>query len=567
MNERLKPRPIARLRRESAYSPGRTACPVDLRLDGNEGRVPPPDLLEAFAARGPEVVRRYPDRSDLEAALAATVDLEPSAVLATAGADDALDRLCRAYLEPGRNLVVATPTFEMIPRYARLAGAEVRTTPWPADRFPVDEVLGLVDDATGIIAVVTPNNPTGQVATEDDLRRLSAEAPGALLLVDLAYGEFADIDLMPVVLELPNAVGVRSLSKAWGLAGLRVGWVAGPVDLITPLRAAGGPYAVAGPSVAMALDALADETGVAEFTATIARERERMAAGLTALGADPVPSKGNFVYAQFARPSWVRDGLAGLGIGVRLFDDTPGPGPLRISCPGRAGDIDRLERGLRTVLDPEALLFDMDGVLADVSVSYRRAILETAASFGEEFTAAAVAEAKRRPGSNNDWVLTRDLLAGRGVDVELDEVVDRFQAIYLELADQERLIPDRAVLERLADRLPLAIVTGRPGADARLFLERLDLVDLFRSVVCLEDAPGKPDPAPVNLAMASLGVSRTWLVGDTVNDVLAARGAGVLPLGVVPPGEDYPGYRELLIRAGAGRVLESLSELEEVLPS
>jgi HAD superfamily hydrolase (TIGR01548 family) len=392
---------------------------------------------------------------------------------------------------------------------------------------------------------VTPNNPTGQVATAADLQRLAAGAPGALLLVDLAYGEFADVDLMPTVLGLPNAVGVRSLSKAWGLAGLRVGWVAGSVPLIAPLRAAGGPYAVAGPSLRLAHASLDDADGVAGFTARIKEERQQLAADLAGLGGEAIPSQGNFVYAEFPDPAWVRDGLAGLGIGVRLFDAAPGPGPLRISCPGEREDFARLREGLRTVLAPEALLFDMDGVLADVSESYRLAILETAAAFGETFTAADVAAAKRRPGSNNDWVLTQELLAGRGVTVELDAVVDRFQEIYLDLADQERLIPDRALLERLAARLPLAVVTGRPGADARLFLERLDLVDLFRSVVCLEDGPGKPDPAPVNLVVASLGV---------------------LPLGIVPPGEDFPGYPDLLIRAGAGRVLASLSELEEVLP-
>jgi histidinol-phosphate aminotransferase len=540
---------------------------VDLRLDGNEGRIPPVDLLDRLAAHGPEIVRRYPDRAELEATLAARVGLSPEAVLVTAGADDALDRLCRAYLEPGRNLVVATPTFEMIPRYARLAGAKVRTTPWPHGGFPVNKVLDLADKDTGIIAVVTPNNPTGQVATSEDLSRLADGAPGAVLLVDLAYGEFADEDLMPTVLELPNAVGVRSLSKAWGLAGLRVGWVAGPTDLITPLRAAGGPYAVTGPSLRMALDSLGDETEVSGFTSTIRREREQLAADLTALGAEPVPSQGNFVYARFEDPVWVRDGLAGLGVGVRLFEPKPGPGPLRISCPGSAKDFTRLRAGLRTVLEPEALLLDMDGVIADVSFSYRRTILETTASFGEIFTPADVAEAKRRPGSNNDWVLTQGLLASRGIEVELDAVIDRFQEIYLGLADQERLIPDRALLERLVARLPLAIVTGRPTNDARHFLERHGLVDLFASVVCLEDGPGKPDPAPVNLALARLRVSRAWLVGDTVNDVLAARAAGVLPLGVVPPGEEFPGYPDLLIRAGAGRVLESLSELEEVLPS
>jgi HAD superfamily hydrolase (TIGR01548 family) len=557
---------VSRLTGETAYSPVRSGCPTDLRLDGNEGRTPPQVCLDGLVAAGTEALRLYPDSGSLTSRLAEKWGLEPRSVLVTAGADEALDRICRAYLDDSRTLVVATPTFEMIPRYARLAGAEVLETSWPSGAFPVDAVLDLVDERTGVIAVVSPNNPTGAVATEADLARLSSAAPHAVLLVDLAYGEFAEEDLMPAVLDLPNALGVRSLSKAWGLAGLRVGYVAGPADLIGPLRAAGGPYAVSGPSLLAAGAAVDVETGVASFVARVRRERTTLADDLAALGADPVPSQGNFVYAGFPDPVWVRDGLAGLGIAVRLFSQGPGPGPLRISCPGDEDSFARLRAGLQTVLAPEALLFDMDGVLADVSGSYRRAILETALSFGEEFTAAEVAAAKRLPGSNNDWVLTQGLLAGRGRNVGLDEVTARFQEFYLELAEGEKLIPARDLLDRLSARMPLAIVTGRPRADAETFLARIGIKDLFSAVLCLEDGPGKPDPATVELALEKVGTRRAWMIGDTVNDIAAARAAGVLPLGVVPPGESSTDYPSLLIASGAGRVLANLSDLEEVLP-
>lgn len=567
MIPRTTPRPISRLAGESAYSPVRSACPTDLRLDGNEGRTPPEAYLNRLVAAGTESLRRYPDSSQLESRLAEILGRDPASVLVTAGADEALDRICRAYLDDTRTLIVASPTFEMIPRYARLAGAEVRETAWPAGAFPVEAVLDLVDERTGAIAVVSPNNPTGSVATAGDLSRLAAAAPHAILLVDLAYGEFADQDLMPTVLGLPNALGVRSLSKAWGLAGLRVGYVVGSSELVTPLRAVGGPYAVSGPSLITALTALDDQGPVDSFVEVIRRERTVLKDDLAHLGAEPVPSQGNFVYARFANPAWVRDGLAGLGIAVRLFGKDPGPGPLRISCPGDQESFARLRGGLRTVLSPEVLLLDMDGVLADVSGSYRRAILETTRFFGEEFTPQDVAAAKRQPGSNNDWVLTQGLLAERGIMVGLEEVASRFQDIYLELAERERLIPGTELLTRLADRLPLGIVTGRPRADAEAFLGRTGIGSLFSVVVCLEDGPGKPDPATVELAMKKLGTRHAWMVGDTVNDIVAARAAAVLPLGVVPPGEstlDYPSY---LIASGAGRVLTALSELEEVLPA
>ena len=117
-----------------------------------------------------------------------------------------------------------------------------------------------------------------------------------------------------------------------------------------------------------------------------------------------------------------------------------------------------------------------------------------------------------------------------------------------------------------AARVPLGIVTGRPREDAENFLRRRGIGDLFSVLVCLEDGPGKPDPAPVNLALRILEVERAWMVGDTVNDIAAARAASVLPLGVVPPGESLPDYPLYLTAAGAGRVLTSLGVLEEVLP-
>jgi histidinol-phosphate aminotransferase len=566
MTDRTQPLPVVALRAEKPYSPTRSLCPCDLRLDGNEGRTPDLDVAGLLAISGPDLLRRYPDRGALEARLALRHNLPPEGVLVTAGGDEAIDRICRAYLGPRRNLVATAPTFEMIPRYARLTGAAVHQVPWPAGAFPVEEVLARVNRETGVIAVVSPNNPTGAVATAGDLRRLAAAASGSVLMVDLAYGEFADEDLTPAALDLPGAVVVRSLSKAWGLAGLRVGYAAGKPDLLAPMRAAGGPYAVSGLSLAVAAAALDREGEMAAFTGRVRNERNQLTGLLNSLGAEALPSQGNFVLARFADPVWVRDGLAGLGIAARLFQEAPGPGPLRLTCPGHTADYDRLDSGLRTVLDPQALLFDMDGVLADVSGSYRQAIVATASDLGAPVSPADVAAAKRRPGSNNDWVLTRRLLQERGIEVPLEEVIASFQARYDQLAAGESLIPDADLLRRLARRLPLGIVTGRPRSEAAAFLERTGIAGLFSCLVCLEDGPDKPDPAVVRLALQQLGASRAWLVGDTVNDLQAARSAGVLPLGVVPPGEDDPDYPAFLQRAGAGRVLRDLNQLEELLP-
>jgi histidinol-phosphate aminotransferase len=334
--------------------------PVDLRLDGNEGAVPPAELLDELRKLGSDVMRRYPSARPLEELLACRFGVDPERVLVTAGADEALDRACRAMLAPGREIVLPTPTFEMLPRYARLAGGEVVTVPWPAGPYPTNEVLRAVSERAAIIAVVSPNNPTGAVASAEDIERLSRAAPHALVLADLAYVEFADEDPTALVLSLPNVLVVSTLSKAWGLAGLRVGYAVGPPEVLGWLRAAAGPYAVSRPSLALAAARL--ETGQGEvdaFVETVRRERGELERLLTELGAEPSPSQGNFAFARFRDAAWVRDALAGLGIAVRSFPDHPDlEGCVRITCPGDAASFARLTAALRTILKPEGLIID-----------------------------------------------------------------------------------------------------------------------------------------------------------------------------------------------------------------
>ncbi len=554
------------------YDPPRHPAPVDLRLDGNEGAAPSSAALEAIAAAGPELLRRYPSTQGLEARIAGRIGLDPGRVLVTAGADDALERAIRSVLGPGRELLLPVPTFEMIERYAGLTGCEVRPVRWLGGPFPIEEMLGAVSGRTATIAVVTPNSPTGLVVGEEDLRRLATAAPRALLLVDLAYVEFADSDPTAAVLELPNAVVARSMSKAWGLAGARVGWAAGPRELIDWLRAAGHPYAVSGPSLAAAEERLEEEREVRAFVARVREQREPLCELLRELGADPLPSQANFALAGFEDASWVRDALAGLGIAVRAF---PGRDDLRdrlrITVPGDPGGWERLEHGLRTALDPEAILFDVDDTLADVGGSYRAATIATAESFGARITPEQITAAKAAGNANNDWELTWRLLEEAGREATLEEVTARFEELYQGapgrpgLRDRETALVERPTLERLAARVRLGVVTGRPRRDAEQFLREQGIEDLFGAVVTMNDAPLKPDPAPVRLALERLGVERAWLVGDTPDDVRAARSAGVVPLGAIAPADDPAVARRALFAAGAARVLANAGQIEEVI--
>lgn len=553
----------------SAYSVPEAAAPTDLKLAGNEGIGPDPSLFEVAQSAGTESLRCYPSNQALQEALAAWLELPAQQVLLTAGGDEALDRICRWAMRDGGRAILPWPGFEMTRRYLALTSARVDTVAWTDHAYPIEEVLNTIQDSTKLIVVTSPNNPTGGVARARDLNLLAAAAPGAILLVDLAYAEFAEEDLTAAALQIPQAVVVRTFSKAWGLAGCRVGYTLGTAESIAQLAAIGGPYPVAGPSLALAQARL--ENGQAAMQANVRatkQRREELFACLEEIGWNPGRSEANFVCCEPADPLRARDALAGFGIAVRAWPEQEGLGKLlRIGCPTQDADQARLLHALRSIARPQALLLDLDGVLADVSQSYRRCILETARGYGIEIDFAAVQAAKEKGGFNNDWVLTQALLAESGVEVGLQEVTARFEAIYQGTPQQpglrrtETLIGGevtRACLQRLAQRMPLAIVTGRPRLDAQRFLNEQGIAASIQVLVGLEDAPNKPMPDPLQRAMRELGVQRAWMVGDTVDDICAARSAACLPIGFLA--SEAP-----LFQAGASCVLTQIEELEALL--
>ena len=574
MTERtLLVEPVPALERLPQYSVGRPPYETDLILDFNESLAPLP--LEGASPDVPEA-NLYPWTEKLEIQLAARLGIEADRVIVTCGADDALERSVRSVCCPGRRAVMVKPTYGMPWRYAITTGAEIDTVPWWKGSFPVDQVCDACGDDAALLLLVSPNNPTGAVITRDEFTEVVTRLPKTLILHDQAYREFSDpeFDLTETALTHPNVVLIRTFSKAWGGAGLRAGYAVGDVRVIDWLRRIGQPFPVS----RLTLDVLEatvtpDAEPSRERVSRIRAQRDALRETLNDLGAESLPSQGSFVAARFDDAAWVRNAMASLGIAIRGF---PGRSELnswlRTTMPGDDDAFRRLTETFRTVLKPEALLFDLDGVIADESVSYRQTIVDTAAAFGLETDLATVNAAKATGNANNDWELTRRLIADAGIDVSLDEVIVKFEAIYQGIDGEpglrrhEKLLVERETLTQLAGRLPLALVTGRPKGDAERFLSEHGISQLFKTVVTMEDATVKPDPAPVNLALERLGLRHAWMVGDTPDDIRAARGAKAVPIGVVAPGDDPVSARAALAEAGAARILTNVNELLEILP-
>lgn len=590
MNEQPTIRPRAGLESLRAYQPRPDEPGITLRLDNNEA---PQEVAElaalAIAQTTAEEVRRYPVPAPLEAQIAGMWGVDAERVVVTAGADDALARVLLAMLDRERVLVSVVPTFEMIPSDAKVAGAEIVEVEWGMGEVPTEQIIEAIQKAgerVGAVTIVTPNNPTGLVAPLEDLKRIAeaARTVGAVLVVDVAYAEFAASDPTGELLDIENVVVVRTLSKAWGLAGMRVGYAIAPVPIAGWIRAAGGPYPTSGPSLRAASVMLGEGRAVVERVAgQVQRERAILGQVLGALGFEVTASEANFVFARGGLARELANALREQGILIRAFAKPGLEDCVRITCPGNRDDFDRLCITIVRAFPPRAILFDLDGVIADVSGSYRMAIAQTCAHFGVTVSSEQIEIIKLEGNANNDWNVTQRLLERAGVTIEYERVTVEFERRYHGedgqpgLSESETMLLAFEQLKAVTGAVPSAIVTGRPREDAAEFLDRFGLRECFSAIVCMEDAERpKPSPKPLEEALRRLeeaGVLQDntsgpiWMIGDTVDDIRAGIAVVAVPLAVRAPGA--PESSDLgLSSAGAAVVRPHILELfDAVLPS
>ena len=554
-----------------------------------------PEVLKAAEA-ATKSYHVYPDpaQSVLRSKIAQThPGFSKDNVVAGSGSDDCLDVILRV-IAPKR-AIIPTPTFGMYAALCRLHHVKTTEIPRTEGTFYIDvEAIRKQADETSIIFLANPNNPTGTMTSLSDVETLAQT--GALVVLDEAYMEFVEAlngapsPSLSLVQKYANVVVMRTLSKWAGLAGLRVGYALAHPTIIKAMMIAKQPYNINCVAEAAAIKALEMK---AELTRTGSNVHTVAAAAKELVGTlrdrykwiSPIETDANFVLCRvhgFAASS-VASELAKQNVMIRFFGTQGGALEryIRISV-GRPQDMERLHAALARVPEtaevvasepsvPKVLLFDMDGVLAEVSQSYRAAIKETAASFGVTVTDADINECKSKGDANNDWVLTHRLILEKDPKNKTgyDAVVEKFQELYLGgLRDKESLIPEKALLEKITSQIPSAIVTGRPRKEAEYFLNLHGLSSCFQTIVCMEDTPRpKPDPGPVLKALKNLGASPSltdvYMLGDTVDDIRAARAAGVTGVGVQLPNGTDKSARELISLAGADMVMSpGLAELQ-----
>lgn len=317
-----------------------------LRLDFNENTfAASPKVIERLRQVTAEGLTKYPEREGVERVTAAHFGLDANQVLLTNGVDEAIHLLCAAFLEEDDEAMICTPTFFMYEVSARMMTEHlIRVQTDESLEFPYERFLAAITPRTKLIMVASPNNPTGATIRRDQLLAICAAAPQAVVMVDEAYYHFHGETLLPDVGKVPNLVVARTFSKAYGLAYLRIGMLAGPADLMKYARKVSSPYNVNGVALDCLPIALADDAYVQWYANEVNTGRVRMMEGLRALGIDFFPTHANFVlmkigpkHADLVKAMRARD--------VLLRDRSTDPG-----CDGyvriTVGVAEHVERGL-----------------------------------------------------------------------------------------------------------------------------------------------------------------------------------------------------------------------------
>lgn len=328
-----------------------------LRLDFNENTIGcSPRVLERLRGLEVEQLARYPERDPLEAVVAGFLGLRTDEVLLTNGVDEAIHLICETYLEPGDEALIVVPTFSMYRIYAAATGAQVVSIPAGPDfAFPTASVLQRITSRTRLIAVANPNNPTGTVARPEDLLAIAKAAPKAALLVDEAYFEFYGRTLAGAWREVPNVFVARTFSKAYGMAGFRIGVLAGDTDQIRAVRRVSSPYNLNALALACLPDALADQEYVRRYVVEVRQGRERLEQAYASAGIIYWQSQANFVLARIGWSSAFIREMRERGILVRDRSSDYGcEGCVRITL-GPNKHTDRLLAALHEVLDGRAV--------------------------------------------------------------------------------------------------------------------------------------------------------------------------------------------------------------------
>lgn len=325
------------------YRPPTSGRADKLRLDFNENTVGCSPRVLAFLSSqlSQGLLSIYPDYEGALHRLSAHFGVSADQMMLTNGTDEAIQVAVNTFVEPGDPVLVLNPSYAMYRFYGELAGAKIHELDYCTANLtlPFDELLKAAPDMK-VVFLSNPNNPTGSLTPLEQIQRLLEATPDTAIFVDEAYFEFCGVTALPWINEYPNLLVSRTLSKAYGLAALRCGFLFSNSACVAHLRKAQSPYSVNAVAALAAEAAVSDGEFIGRTVSEVIAQRDRVSGALSALGIRVAPSHGNFllIWAN-ARKDCLLDRCARAGILVRDRSHEI-PGTVRVTV-GTAPQMDR----------------------------------------------------------------------------------------------------------------------------------------------------------------------------------------------------------------------------------
>ncbi|MEI6287244.1 MAG: histidinol-phosphate transaminase [Bacillota bacterium] len=264
----------------------------------------------------------YPEYGQLTAAIANYSAVNVENVLPCNGSDQAIDLVLRTFAESGAEIIIPQPSFAMYPQWAAVNRLKVITPVYNYgySSYPLQQVLDGITPATRVVIVCNPNNPTGAQTGLATIERLAATAPDTIIFVDEAYGEYSNVSAINLLAKYPNIIITRTFSKAFGLAGHRIGYILASPSHIAELRKVRGPFDVNTGAVAAVLQSLADTSSMHSYCQEVMTVAKPLVEGeLARLGITYLPSAANFLLIQHPFAETIADQLMQSGWRVKTL--------------------------------------------------------------------------------------------------------------------------------------------------------------------------------------------------------------------------------------------------------
>lgn len=549
----------------------------EYKLDSNENNFGPSiKVLIGIARLKPKDICFYPSYGEAKEKIADYNNVKAKNILLTNGADEAISVIYNTYLEPKDAVLTVTPTFSMPKIYAKTIGAKYieidYKTKW---EFPIEAFLYSITEQVKIIHLTTPNNPTGEVISKKNLEKIISKAKDKLILIDETYSGYSGITNAEYIKKYDNIFIVKSMSKDFGLAGLRIGYIVTQEENIKNLKKIISPYSVNGLATKAAITALEDQKYLENIKIAINDGKDRLINHFASLHLRAYPSEANFLLVDCGYKCYfIYKKLKNANIIVKKFNDPKLKSHLRITI-GPKNSVDKIIDKLKY---KPTIVFDMDGVLIDTSDSYRMAIKYTVEHYSNKtIELNKIQEIKNRGGLNNDWDLTEYILNEIGIVIEREEIIKTFQSYYWGengdgLINNEKILIKKEVLEELSKSYHLCIFTGRPEKEANYSLKIFGIEKYFDKIITMNDLP-KNQQKPSSLGLEKIYQEtltyKIYYAGDTIDDIkagnnLANKGYNITTIGVLPPQDKSEDLRAALKKERAMIVLNDINEIESI---